>query len=179
MDYEKKYKELVGKIEKAYLYAQTDSTKAVLEEIRPELAESEDERIRKEILEFVTIVADSKSNKMEWISWLEKQGEKKSIFDFNANNWYVSKVDGKIHNIYNSGVEPKFHEGTTITIPKDLKGTDTDGGVVGEKGEQGETPFKEHMENLKKRIEDNQLGCIVQRLDKIIELLQAAILILP
>jgi hypothetical protein len=30
---------------------------------------------------------------------------------------------------------------------------------------------KEHMENLKKRIEDNQLGCIVQRLDKIIELL--------
>ena len=72
----------------------------------------------------------------------------------------------------------KTHEGTTITIPKDLKGTDLDGGVVGEKGEQGETPFKEYMENLKRRIEDNQLGCIVQRLDKIIELLQSAILIL-
>ena len=41
--YEKKYKELEGKIKKAYLYAQTDSTKAVLEEILPELAESEDE----------------------------------------------------------------------------------------------------------------------------------------
>lgn len=39
--------------------------------------------------------------------------------------------------------------------------------------------IKEYMENLKKRIEDNQLGCIVQRLDRIIELLQSAILILP
>ena len=41
---------------------------------------------------------------------LERQEEQKHIFDFNANNWYVSKVDGKIHNIYNSEVEPKFHE---------------------------------------------------------------------
>ena len=120
----------------------------------------------------------------------------------------------------------KTHEGMSVTIPDDLEGTDMDGGVVGEKGEQGETPFnrkrleevakpetleekvehwqrmhdiamekikgefkeedsletkaiKEHMENLKKRIEDNQLGCIVQRLDKIIELLQSAILVLP
>ena len=43
---------------------------------------------------------------------------------------------------------------TTITIPKDLKGTDTDGGVVGEKGEQGEKPtnknFKERYENIAK-----------------------------
>ena len=42
--YEKKYKELEGKIKKAYLYAQTDSTKAVLEEILPELKESEEVR---------------------------------------------------------------------------------------------------------------------------------------
>ena len=41
---------------------------------------------------------------------LERQDKQKHIFDFNANNWYVSKVDGKIHNIYNSGVEPKFSE---------------------------------------------------------------------
>lgn len=73
----------------------------------------------------------------------------------------------------------KTHEGMSVTIPDDIVGTDMDGSVVGEKGEQGETPFKEYMENLKKRIEDNQLGCIVQRLDKIIELLQSAILILP
>lgn len=50
-NYEKKYKDLEGKIKKAYLYAQTNSTKAVLEDILPELAESEDEKIRKSIIE--------------------------------------------------------------------------------------------------------------------------------
>lgn len=39
----------------------------------------------------------------------------------------------------------KTHEGMTIIIPKDLKGTDTDGGVVGERGEQGEQPTEEEM----------------------------------
>lgn len=124
--------------------------------------------------------------------------------------------------ISNSDWFKKTHEGISITIPDDLVGTDMDGGVVGEKGEEGEPlieddrirkailsgmnflkfqgretfggiaiddciawlkkqsikkdspetkAIKEHMENLKKRIEDNQLGCIVQRLDKIIELL--------
>ena len=48
---------------------------------------------------------------------LEKQGEQKPVIDFKAKNWYVSKVDGKIHDItYNSTdmVEPKFHEGDQI-----------------------------------------------------------------
>lgn len=42
---------------------------------------------------------------------LEKQGEQKSVLDFKASNWYVSKVDGKIHDMtYNpvDKVEPKF-----------------------------------------------------------------------
>ena len=105
----------------------------------------------------------------------------------------------------------KTHEGTTITIPKDLKGTDTDGGVVGEKGEQGEQPtnknFKERYENIaksdwfKKTHKDISIGeeqlaeeemvgmgglgkvwseqAIISRLDKIIELLQSAILLIP
>lgn len=34
-----------------------------------------------------------------WNEFLEKQGEQKvSVVDFKANDWYVSKVDGKIHN---------------------------------------------------------------------------------
>lgn len=79
MDYEKKYKKLVGKIEKAYLYAQTDSTKAVLEEIRPELKESEDERIRKELIEHcrnTRCVTEEGAERMtKYIAWLEKQGD--------------------------------------------------------------------------------------------------------
>ncbi len=76
MDYEKKYNELVGKIEKAYLYAQTDSTKAVLEEIRPELAESEEERIRKELIELIGCMHDADPRKKDWLTWLEKQAPK-------------------------------------------------------------------------------------------------------
>ena len=82
MDYEKKYKELVGKIEKAYLFAQTDSTKAVLEEIHPELKESEDEKIRKAIHIYLDWLDGRKdyAPKGEYtikdmIAWIKKQGE--------------------------------------------------------------------------------------------------------
>jgi hypothetical protein len=79
--YEKKYKELVGKIRKAYLYAQTDSTRAVLEDIFPELAKSEDERIRKSIIENLKgnmCRTDGDYDLLnKQIAWLEKQGEQK------------------------------------------------------------------------------------------------------
>ena len=82
MNYEKEYKKLKADIEKAYLFAQTDSTKAVLEHILPELCESENEKMRKELLAWLK---DKQTNpsigfssiKMEqWIAWLEKQGQK-------------------------------------------------------------------------------------------------------
>jgi len=46
----------------------------------------------------------------------EMQGEQKPILDFKAKDWYVSKVDGKIHNMYYSvdKVEPKFKVGDWI-----------------------------------------------------------------
>ena len=51
------------------------------------------------------------------IAWLEKQGEQKPVLDFKASNWYVSKVDGKIHDMtYNptDKVEPKFKIGDVL-----------------------------------------------------------------
>lgn len=42
MDYEKEYKSLVAKVKKAHQFAQTDSTKSVLEDILPQLRESEE-----------------------------------------------------------------------------------------------------------------------------------------
>ena len=51
------------------------------------------------------------------IDLLEKQGEQKPVLDFKASNFYVSKVDGKIHDItYNSTdkVEPKFKIGDVL-----------------------------------------------------------------
>lgn len=89
-NYEKKYKELEGKIKKAYLYAQTDSTKAMLEDILPELAESEDERIRKELIEFVK---SRGGFKQEYIAWLEKQKSVEEIVERCKKSWYN---EGKI-----------------------------------------------------------------------------------
>ena len=84
MDYEKEYKELVGKIDKAYLYALTDSTKAVLEEIRPELREIGDEEVRKAMIDFFKhereegiAVLHYGVNVERMIDWLERRGEQK------------------------------------------------------------------------------------------------------
>lgn len=76
MDYEKEYKKLKAGIKNAYLYAQTDSTKAVLETIFPELCESEDERVRKALIRFHKSTIDIDGIKGdEIVSWLEKQDE--------------------------------------------------------------------------------------------------------
>jgi hypothetical protein len=89
MNYEEKYKEIVGQLKKAYLYAQTDSTKAVLEEILPELKESEDERIRKEIIEAFKTLGDGKIpvviNYADIFTWLEKQSS--NVDNANKEYW--------------------------------------------------------------------------------------------
>lgn len=107
--YEKKYKEIVGLIKKAYLYAQTDSTKAVLEEIFPELSESEDEKVRKELIDAIQglWVNDalpmplSLKRKDEWLAWLEKQGEKKPAWseeDEQHIDSLLKRLDGLCRN---------------------------------------------------------------------------------
>ena len=159
MDYEKAYKEA---LERAREFQKSKDGLCVLtaESIFPELKESEDEKIRKALVGFHKSTIDVDGIKGEEIvSWLEKQGEKKSIMnvpsrevilsiwdlgnewkeltngsisteygtqldyiqkhwheseyylrakqdekkvttiDFNAKDWYVSKVDGKIHDM--------------------------------------------------------------------------------
>lgn len=96
MDYEKKYKNLKAKINNAYLYAQTDSTKAVLEKILPELKESEDKRIRKEIMDFVVGNTISKDGRREkYLAWLEKQGEQKRLGYPYVPGWRENRSDNK------------------------------------------------------------------------------------
>ena len=189
MDYEKAYKDALERAKK--LYEQGTITES-LSNVFPELKESEDEKISREITEFILTHRIDEPNDIEdtnsWLVWLEKQGntnetidsdelaqgilrgaainlitwidynaaegnmclsnvqckeienalvrgdwnkiyaymkkklekqdEKKHIFDF--IDWQPSKVDGKIHNIYNSGVEPKFKVGKWITDGKAL-----------------------------------------------------------
>ena len=73
MDDKKKYNNALEKLQEAL--APKDGreisglTRGCIEEIFPELKESEDERIRKEIIEYIKTGTYHK----DWIAWLEKQ----------------------------------------------------------------------------------------------------------
>ena len=84
MNYKEKYIALVNKIHKAHLYAQTDSTRAVLEEIRPELREVGDEEVRKAMIDFFKHEREEGIAVLHYgvdiermIAWLERKGEQK------------------------------------------------------------------------------------------------------
>lgn len=86
----------------------------------PELEES-DERIRKRLIELIYKVYANTNyitcvEHENILAWLEKQDKKTPVINFKAKDWYVSKVDGQIHNIYYSvdKVEPKFKVGDWI-----------------------------------------------------------------
>lgn len=119
MDYKQKYDELIERLRKAKYDDNVCDERfcCVIDEIAPELSESEDDVIRKAILELVKQSSEvlDKQNQNNMINWLEKQGQK-PILDFKAKDWYVSKVDGKIRNIYHSvdKVEPKFNVGDWV-----------------------------------------------------------------
>ena len=87
MDDEKKYKEALEKLQEAL--APKDGreisglTRACIEEIFPELKESDDERIRKALITYFQRfpypyggIESAGTNAKEAIAWLEKQGDK-------------------------------------------------------------------------------------------------------
>ena len=87
-----------------------------LQDIFTELAESEDERISREITEFILTHRIDEPNDIEdtnaWLAWLEKQGKQEEPQVYETE-------DGKIITYSeNEGykvVEPKFHGGEWIT----------------------------------------------------------------
>jgi len=102
MDYEKEYKSFVAKVKKAHQFAQTDSIKSVLEDILPQLRESDDEMIRRTLVEYfgphaqLDFVRGVPIQKIR--DWLEKQKEQKpapiSCGHENGTEW--SEEDEKI-----------------------------------------------------------------------------------
>ena len=110
--YEKKYKEVQKWIESIYQDLSHEQQMEA-EAHFPELVESDNDRIRKELISFLQSYDTLLTRK--FIVWLEKQGEKKvSVVDFNAKDWYVSKVDGKIYNA-------KFMEKKPTNIARKLE----------------------------------------------------------
>ena len=79
MNYEEKYKKALEKAKALYGSSEPMSgCSVILETIFPELKESEDEKIRKEIIDYIKTGTYHKS----WIAWLEKQGgQEKDILE--------------------------------------------------------------------------------------------------
>ena len=136
MNYEKAYKEA---LEKATAFYETKSPDClILESIFPELAESEDERIRKEIISIVksyreSCITEGNHRFDNCIAWLEKQNHdgKKWIYEDvyikEKEEIYQDGVDNVLENPQKYGlekqgernptdkVEPKFNVGDWIT----------------------------------------------------------------
>lgn len=91
MNYEQKYKESLERAKKWHNAPNADKiptlSTRIIEEIFPELRESEDERIRKECISIINawdktcrLQGDYCEVASSCIAWLEKQGEQKSIW---------------------------------------------------------------------------------------------------
>lgn len=108
MDYKQKYKEALTWVESIY-HELSHDRQMEAEAFFPELKESEDEKIRKEILLFCQGRANNYPNApmygniRKWIAWLEKQGEQKPITFNNAHvinsalNDYCCKQYNALH----------------------------------------------------------------------------------
>ena len=83
-DYKKKYEDALGranaKIETYNHLGNASGVKSICE-IFPELKESEDERVRKSIIDLVEKQMPKSENKKWMIAWLEKQGKKIDVIE--------------------------------------------------------------------------------------------------
>lgn len=68
----KAYDKVIERAKKLHDETGFDYVKITLETILPELAESEDERIRKEIALFIKMEVEDETVGNKWLAWLEK-----------------------------------------------------------------------------------------------------------
>ena len=88
MDYKEKYEQALERAKKIHNQTEFDYEKGMMEEIFPELKESEDEKIRKWLIDWAKAVNWSEQftvTKEQVLAWLEKQGEQKPFDYENAN----------------------------------------------------------------------------------------------
>lgn len=132
MTQEEKYKKALERASKLRVQNPFDTVGQMVEHIFPELAESDDEKIRKEIVDFITSSNKYGTNERceAWLNWLEKQGEQNSPIDANKMVDEFANTEVKGYGIpsmievdaYRKGIEDaleKQGEGkSTIFIPK-------------------------------------------------------------
>ena len=124
MDYEQKYKEA---LKRARLVLQERGNEpdgaSILSELFPELKESEDEKIRKKIIQLVNdAMATNAPYKKEMLAWLEKQGKENPLKGtlvevFDDLKLGIDPSPKQCEQKPADKVEPKFHEGDWVVSP--------------------------------------------------------------
>lgn len=113
---DKRYDEALERARNIHTQTEFDCEKVLVEKIFPELRESDDERIRKDIIEYLKQRKTCYSEPFNsWITWLEKQGVQKPVENaepkFNDGDWIVSE-DGKTWLI--NGIDSKNYQVISI-----------------------------------------------------------------
>ena len=89
-NYEKKYNEAFERAKTYYNTTDSAADAELIELIFPEVKVSDDEKIRKEIIEFFE---NCNIKHLDWIAWIKKQGEQNTINNvkskFNPGDWIV------------------------------------------------------------------------------------------
>lgn len=100
-NYEKKYKNAL-EWARQVINGETGFIRKEVEEIFPELAESEDEKIRKEIIGIIRNAywTSNRDRFNKLVAWLEKQKSVEEIVEKYKTSWYnEGKIDGKFERI--------------------------------------------------------------------------------
>jgi hypothetical protein len=110
--YEEKYKKAIEVVEK-YRGTHILLTEDLIEEIFPELKESEGERIRKELIDTINLAYDcgislNKNQRNRYVAWLEKQGDKVSAIE-GFETEFERQVSGLIASAINK--EHEYNQG--------------------------------------------------------------------
>lgn len=120
-----RYNEALERASKLRVQNPFDTVSQMMEHVFPELKESEDERIRKALIELLhdtvsndEIFSDYGLDKTEVLAWLEKQVEK-PVEEYNITGIKTKQhAEGKlgeiIKDIESGKVKTKFHEGDSI-----------------------------------------------------------------
>jgi hypothetical protein len=140
MDYEKKYKEAIERLQNAFYDNNSrmceEYRKAVIkiiEPIFPELKEPEDEKVRKALIEMVhdttgdELWVDYNVHKEEALAWLEKQGEQKHIIEMKSAEESLGISSKEYNDIVNDCLcgEPKPVDAReNLTLDGDLMEAD-------------------------------------------------------
>lgn len=132
MDYEQRYKKALDEAKVIHKTIRKD-LKPVIEQIFPELKESEYEKIRKELIDYIKKKSENscsptppKNTLINWITWLEKQTELESMSSwepidkiepkFKVGDWVVTNWNDVVQIKIIEGSEYVLENGTRFTI---------------------------------------------------------------